>query len=292
MDTLTLLEHHPVILYVATVLLGLVVGSFLNVVILRLPRIMEAQWRQECTELLGTGAPNDGPPARFSLAYPPSHCPVCEHRIRPWENIPILSWLLLRGRCSACGTRIAPRYPLVEAATAFLSWVAVWHFGPSWQAAAALVLTWGLVALAVIDFDTQLLPDGITLPLLWVGLFLSLFGVFTDSSSAILGAVCGYMSLWLVFHLFRLLTGKEGMGHGDFKLLALFGAWLGWAALPQIILLSAIPGAVFGVGLILSGRQDSQTPIPFGPFLAIAGWASLIWGQGINAAYLQWSGLG
>ena len=289
---LELLQTNPWLLYTSAVLLGLILGSFLNVVILRLPRMMEAGWRRDCAELLspdGTAPETDEPP--LSLSKPASTCPSCGHRIRVHENIPILSYLWLRGRCSECKTRISLRYPLVEAFTALLTLIVVVQFGPTWQAAAALLLTWSLIALAVIDLDTQLLPDSITLPFLWLGLFLSLFGLFTDSQSAIIGAVAGYLSLWVVFQLFRLATGKEGMGYGDFKLLALLGAWLGWSALPQIILLSALVGALVGVGLILSGRHESGKPLPFGPYLAAAGWISLIWGEQINGAYLRLSGL-
>ena len=289
---LELLQTNPWLLYTSAVLLGLILGSFLNVVILRLPRMMEAGWRRDCAELLspdGTAPETDEPP--LSLSKPASTCPSCGHRIRVHENIPILSYLLLRGRCSECKTRISLRYPLVEAFTALLTLIVVVQFGPTWQAAAALLLTWSLIALAVIDLDTQLLPDSLTLPFLWLGLFLSLFGLFTDSQSAIIGAVAGYLSLWTVFQLFRLATGKEGMGYGDFKLLALLGAWLGWAALPQIILLSALVGALVGIGLILSGRHESGKPLPFGPYLAAAGWISLIWGEQINGAYLRLSGL-
>lgn len=291
-DAPAMLTESPVVLYIFVILLGLTVGSFLNVVILRMPRIMEQEWRRDCAELNGRSdadALPAGPP--LSLADPPSSCPRCGVRIAPWDNIPIFSWLLLRGRCRACKGRISARYPLIEALTALLSVVVVWHFGLTIQAAAALALTWGLIALAVIDLETQLLPDDITLPLLWLGLLLSLTGVFTDSTSAILGAVSGFLVLWLVFHLFRVLTGKEGMGRGDFKLLALFGAWLGWQALPQIVLLSALAGAVIGVALIATGRQQKQQPIPFGPFLAIAGWIALLWGEAITDAYLRWSGL-
>ena len=289
---LELLQTNPWLLYTSAVLLGLILGSFLNVVILRLPRMMEAGWRRDCAELLspdGTAPETDEPP--LSLSKPASTCPSCGHRMRVHENIPILSYLLLRGRCSECKTRISLRYPLVEALTALLTLIVVVQFGPTWQAAAALLLTWSLIALAVIDLDTQLLPDSLTLPFLWLGLFLSLFGLFTDSQSAIIGAVAGYLSLWTVFQLFRLATGKEGMGYGDFKLLALLGAWLGWSALPQIILLSALVGALVGVGLILSGRHESGKPLPFGPYLAAAGWISLIWGEAINGAYLRLSGL-
>ena len=296
MDYAQALVDMPVLLFGGTAALGLVIGSFLNVVILRLPRMMEREWRQECAELLADPpGPNDSdadPSERLSLSTPGSSCPNCGHRIRPWENIPVLSFLLLRGRCSQCATPISWRYPLIEALTALLSLIVLWQLGPTVQGAFALILTWGLIALAAIDIDTQLLPDDITLPLLWLGLLLSVQGLFVDSETAIIGAVTGYMSLWMVFHLFRLLTGKEGMGRVDFKLLALFGAWLGWQSLPQTLLLSTIPGALFGIALIASGRGERRTPIAFGPFLAIAGWISLVWGQAITDAYLRWSGLG
>ncbi len=291
-----LLEQNPALLSVVAILLGLILGSFLNVVILRLPRIMEEGWARDCAELTDaaetdTKAPIQ-PAARLSLSSPPSTCPACGHRIRAYENIPILSYLLLRGRCSACNASISPRYPIIEGFTALLTLVVVLQFGLTWQTPPALLLTWGLIALAVIDYDTQLLPDNIILPLLWLGLILSLFDLFTDSQSAILGSVAGYLSLWIVFQLFRLATGKEGMGYGDFKLLALFGAWLGWQFLPQIILLSALTGALFGLLLMATGRHHKDQPMPFGPFLAAAGWISLIWGEAINDAYLRISGLG
>lgn len=287
------LNANPALLYGTTLVLGLLVGSFLNVVILRLPRMMEQAWRQECAVLAGDGTDTPEPShPRLTLSSPPSTCPACGHRIKAYENIPILSYLLLRGRCSGCGAGISPRYPIVEGVTALLTLIVVLHFGLTWQTPAALALTWALIALTLIDYDTQLLPDSITLPLLWLGLVLSLFDVFADSHSSIIGAAAGYLSLWLVFHLFRLLTGKEGMGYGDFKLLALFGAWFGWQFLPQIILLSAVTGAVLGTALILTGRHQQGTPLPFGPFLATAGWICLVWGQQINEAYLRISGLG
>jgi leader peptidase (prepilin peptidase)/N-methyltransferase len=281
----------PILLLTITGLFGLIVGSFLNVLILRLPRMMQEEWRRDCAELAGE-APTAPPGERLTLSRPASHCPHCGHRIRFYENIPVLSFLALRGRCSACREPIGWRYPVIEALTALLSVAVVWQLGPTLAGAAALTLTWGLIALAVIDLDTQLLPDGITLPLLWLGLLLSLAEPFTDSHSAILGAALGYLSLWGLFHLFRLATGKEGMGYGDFKLFALFGAWLGWTHLPQIILLSALAGAVIGLLLILTRGHDRQIPIPFGPYLAIAGWISLLWGDALNRAYLNWSGLG
>jgi leader peptidase (prepilin peptidase)/N-methyltransferase len=290
MTWIALLDQEPVVLYGVTALFALAMGSFLNVVIYRLPRMLETAWRHECAEALDQ-APVRLLGERLTLSSPESRCPQCGHPIRPWENIPLLSYLLLRGRCSSCHNTISIRYPLVEAVTALLSVLIVWRFGLGWEAAAGLVLTWGLIALVLIDYDTQLLPDVITLPLLWIGLLLSLPGLFTDSHSAILGAALGYGSLWTIFQLFRLVTGKEGMGFGDFKLFAALGAWLGWQYLPQIILLSASTGAVVGTALILSKRHERQVPIPFGPYLAVAGWISLMWGPEINRLYLQWSGL-
>lgn len=285
-----MLEQDPILVYGITALFALVVGSFLNVVVYRLPKMMDYDWRQEYATLTGNqGTASKGP--RLTLAQPGSHCPHCGHQVRARENIPVLSYLVLRGRCSACGGKIGLRYPLIELLTAFLSVLVVWRFGIGWESAAALILTWGLIALAVIDLDTQLLPDVITLPLLWLGLLMSLGEWFADSHSAILGAALGYLSLWIVFHIFRMVTGKEGMGFGDFKLFALFGAWVGWQQLPQILLLSACAGALVGSVLIAAQGRDRQIPIPFGPYLATAGWISLLWGDAINRAYLQWAGL-
>jgi len=290
MDWITLLEHNPGLLYGSIALFSLAVGSFLNVVIYRLPKMLEYDWRRECAA--STGEEAAVPPGpRLSLVYPPSQCRHCGHRIRALENIPLLSYLVLRGRCSSCGGPISLRCPLIEVGTALLSVLVVWRFGIGWESTAALILTWCLIALAVIDLDTRLLPDIIILPVLWLGLLLSLGGWFADSHSAILGAALGYLSLWGFFHLFRLLTGKEGMGFGDFKLLAMLGAWLGGQYLPQIILLSACAGALGGTILILVRRQDLRIPIPFGPYLAAVGWIGLMWGDVINRAYLQWVGL-
>jgi leader peptidase (prepilin peptidase)/N-methyltransferase len=282
-------SHSSWVLPVATLLLGLSVGSFLNVVIYRLPKMLETQWNHDCLEHLGQ--PAEAPTAPFNLNRPASHCPSCHHKIKPWENIPVISWLMLRGRCSSCHNPISPRYPMIEAVTGLLSVTVAMHFGLSWETAAALLLTWALIALSMIDFDVQLLPDNITLPFLWLGLLLSLGGLFTDTHAAIIGTAAGYLSLWSVYQLFKRLTGKEGMGYGDFKLLAMLGAWLGWHYLPQIILLSALVGAVVGVSLILLRGRDRNIPIPFGPYLAAAGWISLMWGEQINQAYLRWSGL-
>ena len=276
------------VLIALTALLGRVVGSFLNVVCLRLPLMMEREWRAQCAEIAGTPTADEEP---LNLAFPPSRCPQCGHVIRAWENIPVISYLFLKGRCSGCQVKISARYPVVEATCGLLSAVVTWHFDATWQCAAALVFTWALLTLAIIDFDTQLLPDDITLPLLWAGLLLSLGNVFVSVESAVIGAVAGYLTLWTVYWLFKLATGKEGMGYGDFKLLAALGAWLGWQALPQIILLSAVSGAAFGIAMMLFRGRDRQIPIPFGPYLATAGWISLLWGDDLTRWYLQLSGI-
>jgi len=290
MELLYLLEHNPALLIATSGILGLMVGSFLNVVIYRLPVMMEREWRAQAHEYLDQ--PRTDTNAPLTLAKPASRCPHCGHKIRFYENIPVLSYLVLRGKCSSCGTGISLRYPLIELLTGILSAVVAWHFGFGWQTAMALLLTWALIALSLIDFDHQLLPDSITLPVLWLGLLLSLFPVFVDMRSSLIGAIAGYMSLWIIYQAFKLLTGKEGMGFGDFKLLALLGAWMGWQALPMIVLLSSAVGAILGGALIAIRGRDSQTPMPFGPFLAIAGWIALLWGDRISSAYLGWSGIG
>lgn len=274
----------PLVLGALTAILGLLVGSFLNVVIFRLPVMMEQNWRRDCDEFSGK---EHVPEERFDLVMPRSRCPHCGHMVTARDNIPILSYLLLRGRCRACGAHISPRYPLVELLTAVVTVSTALHFGPAWQGLFAVLLAWALIALSFIDFDKHLLPDSITLPMLWLGLLLSLFGIYTDSQASIIGAAAGYLSLWSVYQLFRLLTGKEGMGYGDFKLFALFGAWLGWQSLPLIILLSSAVGAVIGLSLILFRGRDRNIPIPFGPYLAIAGWIALLWGEQITAWYLR-----
>ena len=284
-----LLQTSTPVLLIVTGLFSLLVGSFLNVVIHRLPLMMERQWRLDATEFLsaeGHALPAVEDTGSYNLWTPRSACPECGHRITALENIPILSYLFLRGRCSECGTRIPLRYPLVEAATALLSVAVVWHFGFTWQAGAALLFTWALLALSVIDIRTTLLPDSITLPMLWLGLVLNLGGVFTDTASSLMGAVAGYASLWILYHGFRLLTGKEGMGFGDFKLFAMIGAWLGWQFLPLVILLASLVGAVVGIALILFQGRDRAQPIPFGPYLAAAGFIALLWGEPIMSLYL------
>ncbi|GAB4289727.1 prepilin peptidase [Sulfurivermis fontis] len=283
-DPTALMLADPLFITLVAAIFGLVMGSFLNVVIYRLPIIMERNWRRDCAELAGE-AP--APQERFDLVMPRSRCPHCGQMVTARDNIPVLSYLLLRGRCRACGARLSLRYPLVELLTAALTVVTALHFGLNMQGLFAVLLTWSLIALGFIDFDKQLLPDSITLPMLWLGLLLSLFGIYTDSQASIIGAAAGYLSLWSIYHLFRLLTGKEGMGYGDFKLFALFGAWLGWQSLPLIILLSSAVGAVLGLTLIVFRGRNRHIPLPFGPFLAIAGWIALLWGEQLNAWYLK-----
>lgn len=284
------LAANPPVLLTFTALLGLVVGSFLNVVIHRLPKMMEREWRRQCAEILDGEAPSDRQQA-YNLIVPRSRCPHCDHQITALENVPVLSYLALKGRCSECGWRIPLRYPAIEVLTGLLSVIVVWRFGLSIQAGGALLLTWALVALSFIDFDTQYLPDSITLPFLWLGLAFNVADIYTTTQASVIGAIAGYLALWSVYHLFRLLTGKEGMGYGDFKLLALFGAWLGWSTLPLIILLSSLVGAAIGVGMIALRGHDKNIPIPFGPYLAIAGWIALMWGNQLVDAYLGVSGL-
>jgi leader peptidase (prepilin peptidase) / N-methyltransferase len=276
---------------IASALLGLVIGSFLNVVVYRLPIMMERAWRRECRAFLQLPEADDERQEPFNLMVPGSHCPHCHHAVRSYENIPVLSYLLLRGRCSQCGERISIRYPLLEVFTALISVLTVWRFGYSLETVFALIFSWSLIALSMIDFDHQLLPDSITLPLLWLGLLLSLFGFFTDSHSSILGIAAGYLSLRSVYHLFKLATGKEGMGFGDFKLLAMLGAWMGWQMLPLIILLSSVVGAVVGTLLAVFLKHGRNTPIPFGPYLAGAGWVALLFGNDLTQLYLNYAGL-
>ncbi len=290
MALFSLLQQSPIALAAAAFVFGLLVGSFLNVVIHRLPLMLERQWHAQCRELLeqNTAAEADEP---FNLVVPRSRCPQCGHKISALENVPILSYLFLRGRCAGCGAPISPRYPIVELVTGLLSGIVAWHLGFSPETAAALVLTWTLIALSVIDLDHQILPDAITLPVLWLGLALSLGAVFADPRDSIIGALSGYLALWAVFWVFKWATGKEGMGYGDFKLLGMLGAWMGWQLLPLVVILSSLVGAVTGIGLIALQGRDHRVPIPFGPFLAAAGWIALLWGSEITQAYLRWSGI-
>ncbi|RYY74114.1 MAG: prepilin peptidase [Gammaproteobacteria bacterium] len=287
-------ELFPSLALFSAGILGLLVGSFLNVVIYRLPKMMERDWYEQCIEFLGSENVKEDVKKKFSsekfnLVTPNSTCPSCCHKIKPWENIPVISYIFLRGKCSACKSGISLRYPIVEATTAILSVAAIYVFGATLTGLACLFFTWCLIALTMIDVDTQLLPDSITLPLLWLGLIANYFGLFTALDSALWGAIGGYLSLFSVYWLFKILTGKEGMGFGDFKLLGALGAWLGWQMLLQIILLSALAGAVIGISMIVIRGRDKNIPIPFGPYLAIAGWIALMWGQDINHAYLAYA---
>ncbi len=275
-------------------ILGLLVGSFLNVVIYRLPVMMQTAWRDDCQSFLaedsGVEQASTEERERFDLIKPDSHCPQCNSPIRAWQNIPVLSYLIQRGKCASCSAPISIRYPLVEATTALLTMFVLWQFGNSLQSAFAILLCWSLITLTMIDADHQLLPDSITLPLIWLGLIANSFGLFVDLNSAVWGAIAGYLSLWSVFWLFKLLTNKDGMGYGDFKLLAALGAWLGWKMLPLIIVLSSLVGAVLGSLMLLRKNQSQGTPIPFGPYLAVAGGIALFWGEYLVSAYLDYSG--
>lgn len=285
-----ILASTPLLLTLLCGILGLLIGSFLNVVIYRLPVMMEREWRKDCREFLDLEpeASDSGP---FNLILPHSRCPHCQTAIKPYQNIPVLSYVFLKGKCAQCSQHISLRYPLIEAFTGICSAMVAYHFGYGIELAFGLLLTWSLIALSFIDIDKQLLPDSIVLPLLWLGLWMSLFKVYTDPVNSIIGAIAGYLSLWTVYHVFRLITGKEGMGYGDFKLLALFGAWLGWQFLPMIVLLSSLVGAVIGISMVIFADRDHRVPIPFGPYLAAAGWLALLWGNDINALYLATIGL-
>jgi leader peptidase (prepilin peptidase)/N-methyltransferase len=288
MEFVALLDAFPALLFSLTAALGLCVGSFLNVVIHRLPIMMERRWQMECADLADTETVTVKTEP-YNLCVPKSSCPACNTPIAASQNIPVLSWLILRGRCANCQAKISPQYPAVEVLTAVLSVIVVAHFGATIQSVTAIVFTWSLVALSAIDFKTTLLPDDITLPLLWLGLLTNTFTVFTDLQSAVIGATAGYLILWSVYQAFKLITGKEGMGYGDFKLLAAMGAWLGWQQLPLIVLLSSLLGAVVGIGLIIVRGRDRNIPIPFGPYLAGAGWIAMLWGEQIMHYYLQYA---
>jgi len=276
-------EQYPA-LYLGTLFVfGSLVGSFLNVVIYRLPLMMQREWRNDCLEFLEQPAAEEE--ARFNLAVPRSRCGECGHQISALENIPIVSYLVLGGKCSSCKTRISVQYPLVELFTAVISVVVGWHFGVSLQALAVLLLSWSLIAASGIDIGHKLLPDSITLPLLWLGILLALFDVFVSLEDSVIGAMAGYLSLWSIFMLFKLFTGKEGMGFGDFKLLAMLGAWLGWKPLFVVVLTSSLVGSVVGISMILLQKIGRGTQIPFGPYLAAAGWMTLLWGEDLMRFY-------
>jgi len=272
----------PAVAMVLAAVVGLCVGSFINVVVHRLPRMLERGWQDQCAEL--RGEPLQERP-RYNLMVPRSACPACGHKITAGENIPVVSWLLLRGKCSGCGTAISARYPLVEILGGFTAVCAIAKFGPTWQGLAATAFLWTLLALTFIDFDTQLLPDDLTLPLLWGGLLANTFGLFAPLREAVIGAIAGYLALWSIYWLFKLIRGKEGMGYGDFKLLAALGAWLGWKVLPLIILGSSVVGAAIGITLVVMKGRDHNVPLAFGPYLAIAGMLALFFGQPIMKLY-------
>jgi len=286
---LTLLEaEFPLLVLAIVTLFALVIGSFLNVLIHRLPIMLQRDWEQQARMIL---SPDEPVPAKgdlptFNLFFPNSHCPTCTNELAPWENIPVVSYLALRGRCAHCKAPISVRYPLVELTTAVISCVVVATFGLVPATLAFLLLSWALLAIAMIDYDLQIIPDDIALPLLWLGLVVNVFGLVTDLGSAVIGAATGYLSLWSLALGYQLITGREGMGHGDFKLLAMLGAWMGWQALPLIVILSSFSGALIGGALIVLGR-DRLNPIPFGPFLALAGWIALLWGEPLTRLYLR-----
>jgi leader peptidase (prepilin peptidase)/N-methyltransferase len=287
------LWQEPVWAISNAVIFGLLVGSFLNVVIYRMPKMLQRSWQQEAAMILEDEErlKTLEKEPEITLAKPASTCPHCGHKIRAWENIPVISYLIQGGKCSSCKSGISIRYPLVELATAIISAVVIAHFGGNWAGLAALLFSWVLIALTMIDADHQILPDDLTLPLLWAGLLANYFGLFVSLPEAVLGAIAGYMTLWSVYWLFKLITGKEGMGYGDFKLLAALGAWMGWQMLPLIIILSSLVGAILGSIMLMRANKEQGTPIPFGPYLAVAGWIALLWGQQIVDYYLKFSGL-
>ncbi|WP_350578023.1 A24 family peptidase [Pseudomonas sp. HY2-MNA-CIBAN-0224] len=285
MSTIDVFTLSPGAFIACALVLGLLVGSFINVLAWRLPKMLEQDWQAQARELLGLPAPAKGPV--YNLMLPRSHCPHCQHPLRAWENIPLLSYLVLHGKCSQCKTAISLRYPLTELTCAVLSGVVAWHFGLTPQAGWMLLLTWGLLGICLIDLKHQIVPDVLVLPLLWLGLLLNTFETFTSLTQSVWGAALGYLSLWSIFWLFKLLTGKDGMGYGDFKLLALFGAWGGMAILPLTIVLSSLLGAMVGLALLAMRRAQASTPIPFAPYLAIAGWIALLWGGQMADFYWQ-----
>jgi len=290
----TAFEQYPAFFYTSVALISLAIGSFLNVVIYRFPKMLEQGWYDECREFLSDELDKTNQPKasdKISLSKPNSSCPKCGHSIRFYENIPIISWLFLKGKCSSCQSNISIRYPLIEATTALLSVLIASKYGVSLQTLFLLILTWGLISLTMIDFDHMLLPDQITLPLMWLGLLVNTAATFVSLQDAVIGAAAGYMSLFSIFWLFKLLTGKEGMGFGDFKLVAVFGAWMGWQLLPLLILMASFVGAFVGISLMVFKNHQREQAIPFGPYLAVAGWITLIWGQSIWDWYLSTLGL-
>lgn len=287
-NLIELFQQNPSFFLGTVFTLGLLVGSFLNVVVYRLPLMMEHDWKEQCCELLELDSTNnESDNQKFNLVTPRSRCPSCEHQIKAIENIPVLSYLFLKGKCRQCKKNISIRYPIIELISAITASVVAFYFGVTLQTLFAVLLTWALIALTMIDFDHQLLPDDITLPFLWLGIGINLFNVFTDINSSVLGAIFGYGILWFVYITFKIVTGKEGMGHGDFKLLATLGAWFGWQSLPIIIILSSVVGALVGISLILFKSHGRNTQIPFGPYLAVAGLVYMLWGPYLMSVYLN-----
>jgi leader peptidase (prepilin peptidase)/N-methyltransferase len=290
MSITELFHLHPLLIGSGIVLLSLMVGSFLNVVIYRLPVMMEQEWKAEARALLDI-EPEDKKPETFNLAFPSSHCPQCNTAIKSWQNIPVFSYLLLRGKCGNCQSPISKRYPIIEAVTALLAVIIVWQLNTIPEIMVALVFSWALICLTMIDIDHKLLPDQVTLPLLWLGLIVNSFEMFVPFMDAFWGAVAGYLILWSVYWIFKLITGKDGMGFGDFKLLAALGAWMGWQALPLILIFSSLVGTIIGIVILTISKQGRETTLPFGPYLAIAGWITFLWGEQITSVYLQFAGL-
>jgi leader peptidase (prepilin peptidase)/N-methyltransferase len=288
MNLITVFQQHPLFFYIVVTIFGLLIGSFLNVVIYRLPKMMEQEWRNECSLLLEISPPTDAN-NKFNLILPGSSCPHCHIKISPLDNIPIISFILLRGKCKNCKVKISWRYPLIELSSSLLALFIAIQFGLSIQMILVLLFTWSLLTLSVIDIDHKLLPDNITLPFLWIGIICNMFGYFTDIYSSLFGAIFGYLILWFVYIAFKVITGKEGMGHGDFKLLAMLGAWMGWQYLPLIIILSSLLGSIIGLSLIMLKLHNRTQPIPFGPYLALAGWIALIFGVPLNSLYINWA---
>lgn len=293
MAIIDLISTSPTTLVILTIILGLLVGSFLNVVVYRIPIMLQREWKEQCCEFLEIDPPansKDDPTSnfkQFNLFKPDSHCPNCNHTIRAWENIPVVSYMFLKGQCSQCKEKISIRYPLVEIVTAILSALVAWTFGATWLTLLLLIFTWSLITLTLIDLDHQLLPDSIVLPLLWLGLLVNVIdlGFGVSASDALIGAMAGYMSLWSIFWMFKLITGKDGMGYGDFKLFSVLGAWMGWQILPMILILSCVVGSVVGIAML--ALQGKSAPFAFGPYLAGAGFIALIWGEPLNQLYFQ-----
>ncbi len=287
MSVISFLQTQPVFFTFAMTLVGMCIGSFLNVVIYRLPKMIHQDWHEQCCELLDIKDENVTQQQNVNLIYPSSSCPTCGHKITALENIPVISYLFLKGRCSSCNTKISLQYPIIEILTGVVTAYIAWHFGFSLQTLFAVFFTWALISLSIIDLEHSLLPDDITLPFMWLGLACNIFAIFTDIYSSLIGAMLGYGILWIIFISFKIATGKEGIGHGDFKLLALLGAWLGWQSLPLIIFLSSIAASIIGIAMIIFKDRDKAAAFPFGPYLAIAGWINLIWGKDLANIYLN-----